>query len=357
MPTVNPTLIQVALDARSMTQGALSEETPNISQVNISRIINGKLKANHSHIEEIAAALNYPTSFFYQDDIRPSLSNLHYRKQYKVNGKKLANVRAQISIITRAIGALMEEIEVERYFEELRFDFNDGWEPKSAARTTREYLGMPKGPVQNPLSYIEKAAIIVFFTDFGIEGFDGVAAFTDNGYPIVFVDKNKSNDRIILTAWHEVGHITQHIPFMVEPFRDEEKEAYEYATEVLTPSYEIQHDLKNLKYYKLNDLKEYWGVSKAALIRRAYYLGLIEPKTYKYFNIELSRNGERKKEKGYVPIDKPTLMNNILELYRTEKGYTDADLADLTKLSLEDFNNYFKPANNSLKVLKPTFSK
>ncbi len=351
----NHNQLVLAREARGLTQEQLSKLLPTLNQSNLSKVEKGLLGVTESTLESISTALQFPKEFFLQKDVRPALSNLYYRKQYKINGKKLKTLRAAIKILTRAIGNIMDEVEMDKPFERLKFDISEGWTPLRAAQATREILGINDGPLKNIISKIEEAGIIIYFLSFDIEGFDGVSAFTDNGWPIIFVGKNYSNDRIIMSIAHELAHIVMHIPFIVEPYRDEEKEAKSYAGEFLLPTKDVKADLIGLTYNKLLDLKLYWNVSKAALIRKAHDTGAISPSTYSYLNIERGRRGERTVEDGYVELDSPSLLKKIIGLYSRSLSYTVEDLAALATLRVEDYIKHFGGENKE-PVLKRMIS-
>lgn len=352
MLRVNPKQITLAREARGLTQAQLSKMLPSLNQGNLSKIEKGIFDVSDKSLNLIAQVLNFPTTFFTQEDVRPAISNLYYRKQYKVSGKTLKTLRAIISILTRAIGALMEEVDMARQYEKLRFDIQEGWTPQKAAIITREVLGIPHGPIDSITAFIERAGIIVHYLNYDIPGFDGVAAITENGWPILFLNSNKPNDRKRMNLAHELAHVVLHIPFVLEPFRDEEREAKEYAGEFLMPSEDVRPDLVALSYNKLTEIKEYWKTSKAAIIRKAYSLQLINESKYTYLNIELGRRGEKINENGYVDIDSPKLLTSVISLYKLEMGYSVEDLANLTALTTEEFNKYFSEEENGSPKLR-----
>lgn len=82
-------------------------------------------------------------------------------------------------------------------------------------------------------------------------------------------------------------------------------------------------------------------MSKAAILRRAYTAKTIDENRYKYYMIELSRIGERKVERGYVDLDKPTLLSQILDMHTSILNYTKSELANMLGLNMDDYNEYF----------------
>ena len=56
----------------------------------------------------------------------------------------------------------------------------------------------------------------------------------------------------------------------------------------------------------------------ASIIHRAYDLGTIDKNRYTYLNIELSRNGFKKREPINVMIDEPVLLRDGYEILSKE---------------------------------------
>jgi Zn-dependent peptidase ImmA (M78 family) len=115
------------------------------------------------------------------------------------------------------------------------------------------------------------------------------------------------------------------------------------------PELEIKNQLKNIRYNDFIYFKEYWKVSKQAIAFRARELNTISQSNYEYFMIELSRSGERKKEKGEVSIDFPKIIDEIIKSYKNDLNYSINEMTQLLRISLQDFNELFN-SNNTLRI-------
>lgn len=109
------------------------------------------------------------------------------------------------------------------------------------------------------------------------------------------------------------------------------------------PTNQCKADLQNLTFNKLTGLKAFWGFSKSAIIYKAKFLGFINEATYKYMMIELSRRGERKSEYGFVEVDKPTTIQQVITLLHQELEYTEMDIAEKLCINLSDYLRLFNP--------------
>jgi len=342
----NSKMIELARQSRGLTQKELASLLPNINQPNLSKIEKGLQVVTEENLKTIADALDYPIEFFYREGLKTPFSNIYFRKRVSILQKSLDLIFSDVKIVLLAIDDLMLQVDFREY-PKYTLDIMDGWTPEAIAVRMRELLTIPAGPINNLVEILEEEGIIVYFYDSKEDKFDGLTAYTNKGIPVIFVNKNMPNDRIRFTLCHELGHLTAHIPCDVEPWRDVEQEANNFASAFLMPKEDCIRELKSLSYNKLSNLKAYWGVSKAAIIRRAMTLGAISESTYKYFIIELGRRGERKNETVFVDIDEPKTISEIVEALKTELNYQDHNIAADMVLKTPDYIKYFEPRTSA----------
>lgn len=338
---LNSKMIELARQMRYVTQTELSKSL-NITQSNLSKIERGELNVTEHTIKSVASILNFPLSFFYQTEVRTPISNIYFRKRASINQKDLDKIIADVKTVLKCVDYLLEEIEITQY-PKYKFDLSEGWTPQSVAIRMREILRIPAGSINEPVKYLEELGIIVYFYDCKEAKFDGLTAYTDNGTPVIFVNKNMPNDRIRFTLGHELLHLVSHIPCDIEPWRDYEAEANQFPGEFYMPTKECKADLQRLSFNHLTGLKAFWGLSKAAILYKAKMEGFINESTYKYMIIELTRRGERKIESGYVDIDSPKVLQQVLALLENELNYTDEEIAEKLCLPVDDYLRLFKP--------------
>jgi Zn-dependent peptidase ImmA (M78 family)/DNA-binding XRE family transcriptional regulator len=341
MIETNHKMIELARHVRGVTQKELSKSLK-ITQPTLSKIERGELGVTESTIEGIAKILDFPVSFFCQDEIHTPISNIYFRKRASINQRNLDKIIGDIKIVLKSIDYLLEDIEITEY-PKYKFDLSEGWTPEGVAIRIREILKISSGAIHDPIKYLEEIGIVVYFYDCKELKFDGLTAYTDNGTPVIFINKNLPNDRIKFTLGHELCHLLCHIPCDIEPWRDYEAEANQFPGELYMPTKQCKADLQRLTFNQLTGLKAYWGLSKAAIIYKARATGFINEQTYKYMIIELSRRGERKSESGFVEIDMPTTIQQVLSLLQNELEYSEQDIADKLCIPLSDYLRLFNP--------------
>ena len=128
---------------------------------------------------------------------------------------------------------------------------------------------------------------------------------------------------------HELGHLIMHSD--AEPGgRIAEDQAQRFAAEFLMPASEIEQLLPKTTtdrgWARLAQLKEHWGVSMAALLFRARFLGVMAEVSYRNAMISLSTKGWRRMEPGnVVAVEMPSLLPKAIEVLESA-GISAADI-------------------------------
>ncbi len=349
MNTVNSKKLILGRESRGLTQHQLVAMIPNLNQGNYSKMEKGLLGVPTDTLDKIANTLNYPTSFFYKETVNTPISSFYYRRRVSMPKKQLQVLEARIDIFRLIVDDLLSAVELP----EFKLPPLDGemLSPSEVAMRIRDFLKIPKGPIKNLVQILESAGIIIYFITTDAEKFDGITLLTDKGQPIIFVNASLSNDRKVYTIVHELGHLIMHIRFSpLAADRDFESEANEFAGEFLMPYLDCRYDVVDLRFTKLAILKSYWGVSKAAIVRRAYELSAITPERYRNLNIELGKSGEKRNENGFVEISEPVLLNLIFDTYENELSYTLADILSIISIKPEDYFQYFTKSKHQSMV-------
>lgn len=338
---VNGKQIQLARESREISQTQLAKLVPNLSQSNLSKMEVNKLPIPNDTLRNVAEVLNYPLSFFYKQTQQTPMGAFYFRKRLSLPKTAIRVIESKRDIIRMGIDELLRSVEVKDCTLP-RMRVSENLSPSDIARRIRVYFQLPKGPINKLIEILEDAGIIVYEMDFNSDKFMGFSIYTDAGQPIIFINKNMPNDRKRFTLGHELGHLVMHITFDLD-LDDKiiEAQADEFSSEFNMPFLDCYFDIQRLRIRDLDNLKSYWKLSKAAILRRALTAKTIDENRYKYYMIELSRTGERKLERGYVDLDKPTLLSQMIDMHLTSLHYTKNELADLLGLTIQDYNELF----------------
>jgi Zn-dependent peptidase ImmA (M78 family) len=357
MENFNRYMLELARDSRGMTQKDLCERI-SITQATLSKYENGLHQPPPEFIDDVAHALGYPGSFFYEAERPYGFPPFHYRKRKKLSSKIQGKIIAEMNIKRMHIKNLLRSyaINARRRIPELdKHEYVRGgkiFNIEDAARAVREHWMLPRGPVRNLMEIIESCGGIVVECDFGTDLLDAMSQRIDGMPVLFFVNRHAPADRLRYTLAHELGHMIMHtidIPGLDEDEIEEEADAF--AGAFLLPSDEIRPQLRKFDFRQLAALKLHWGVSIAALAVRADRLGMITQYQKKSFWIDYNKSGYRNGEPAEIPRERPGMLNNMINFHMKELGYTIADMAKFLHLTEGEFSESYlgRPA---LRVVK-----
>lgn len=339
----NPEMIILARESRGLTQKELAEKL-NISPAQLSRIEVGLRAIRKEQLNELSRVLNYRTTLFMRQEpiYGLGISEFYHRKRKDVSERLLNQIYARIHLRLREIEKLISEVDIGQVdIRPVQIDDFDGGAAE-VARLIRVGWHLPRGPIASVVEAIENARGLVLPFDFGTNRIDAISHWNSNGMPpVFFVNAYSPMDRLRFTIAHELGHVILHQS--IDP--DMERQANEFASEFLMPARDIMPYLVDLSLAKLADLKRYWKVSMAALLKRAADLETITPRKARSLWVELGKAGYRKREPSELdlPRESPSLIDEIMQAYTDDMGYSVAELARMLDLTeSETIEMYFE---------------
>lgn len=355
---VNPDMLILARESRGKTQDQLAEEV-GLSQAEVSRYESGARTVGEDHLERIADILGYPPAFFYQAGQRSGTgsSGIYHRKRKTIPSRSLSSLEAKLNILRSVVDRLLRNVDIEC---PQRFPQYDVVEMKGdverIAELVRAAWKLPSGPIKDLVGAIENAGGVVHRMDFETRKLDALVMWTPPSPPIFLMNESIPGDRLRFTLAHEIGHLVMHdIP------RDEmEAEADGFASAFLMPSRDILPYLDRVNLQRLTQLKPYWRVSIAALIRRAKDLGQINERQYRSLYEQMGRQGYRIEEPVPIPIEQPTLLKEIFDAHLDTLKYSISDLASLLTLHEDELQTTYMPQRRTLRLIqlpKPKISR
>ena len=147
-----------------------------------------------------------------------------------------------------------------------------------------------------------------------------------------------------LTALHELGHLVMKLP---EGLSHKQKESlcYRFAGAMLLPAVAMRTRLgtkrpDGISFPERIGIKEDWGISIAALMRRAADLGIISPGQLKSFHFTNQKH--RKQEPGHWEgSEKADRFEQLVYRAASQELITRAKAAELLDVTLRDFDHLF----------------
>ncbi len=349
MDRANPEMLKLARESRELTQKALADLS-GVDQGNISKYERSIIEVSDSALEKLSRALRYPVEFFMQqDEVRGIGSGCFYhRKRQSMPVGELEIIQAKINILRMQATRLIQGVDVDHDNRIHRLDINDGETAEGIARLVRATWDLPLGPIRNLVRAIERAGAIVFRCSFGTKKLDAISQWCRGLPPMMFVNSDVPGDRARWNLAHELGHIVMHRI----PSEDGEREADQFASEFLMPAREIAADLNDLNLQRAAMLKPYWKVSMQALVMKAHSLQKITDTQKTRFFKQFSAEKMRTVEPDTVPIEKPTVLRDIIDLYLNQMEYSVAELSRLVALEEDEFRRIYLTENSEWSGLR-----
>lgn len=306
-----------------------------INKQAISQFENKKAAPDPMTLKKISDALNFPYSFFFENDPVEIIGNTYFRALYSSKKKDLASQQIKAKYLAKIHSILSTKI----CFIEPNLP-NIPSEPpisiEECASLVREYWGLGEQPIANMVSLLERNGIIVGEFATGSREIDAFYQYTEeNGSPsycVVLGSDKHSFFRRQFNCAHELGHIILHERYRDldeidrEEYRKREDEANAFAASFLLPAEPFGNDVSaypnKLSHYV--QLKGKWNVSIMAMIMRAHSLGYISSNQYSYLMRQMSSRGYRQKEPydDVIQYKHPVVFKQAIKLLLEDGNMT-----------------------------------
>lgn len=302
-----------------------------VSKQAISQYETSNSKPDFDKMRIITNELNFPSSYFFQEDnFDINTKTTYFRALLSAN----KNARLQQIVKIKHLAMIYEILSNYLEFPKLnlpdisKFLNNESIDYDTIAQKVREYWEIGQRPIDDFPYLLEKNGIIVASYPVSHDNIDAYSQKIniegEDKYIIVLSDDKNSAVRSNFDAAHELGHILLHDwnldleELSREDFKKQEKQANNFAAAFLLPKEAFLKDVslypKNLKYYI--ELKRKWKVSISAMLIRANKLGVINDNQYQYLMKQMAFNKWRQNE----PLDnviikrEPILLNKSIEM-------------------------------------------
>ncbi|SNT64131.1 Zn-dependent peptidase ImmA, M78 family [Streptosporangium subroseum] len=351
--TAEPDMLVLARESRGWTQVDVAEAMSRvdidarISQGYVSRAEAGRLAVTGERLLLFAAALRYtPELLCSTAEVHGvGIGLVHHRKRASMGTTGLRRIHAILALSRMQTKALTRAADLPGDHRFHHIPINELDTPPDAADQLREDWRMPPGPVPDLVALVEHAGALVLARDLGTGELDAVSQWSAGEPPLFLLNSTAPPDRFRFSLAHELGHVVMH----TEPGsgREQEDQADRFAAEFLMPYEDITADLKKgVDLARLLELKGRWGVSMAALVRRALTLSVISDWQYRNIMVEMSALGYRTTEPGMVPRETPQGMARVVTRLQQHYGLSPARAAHVAGLTPDEFDEIYRCASS-----------
>jgi Zn-dependent peptidase ImmA (M78 family)/DNA-binding XRE family transcriptional regulator len=268
-----------------------------ITKQAISKYENGLMKPASGILIRLADALGVKPDYFFRK-IEHELSDLHFRKKSRLPRKKEEALKHKVIDFVERYTELESLLgQKQRFYNPLKTNtVRSQKDVERVCREVREQWELGLAPIGNMLNLLEDKGIKVFSLDHD-EAFDGLTAPINDSYVIV-INKSFPLDRMRFTAAHELSHIL--CDFSGAKAQDKERLCHSFAGAFLLPQEVLErefiHKRSKLTLWELGEIKEQYGISMQAIMKRAVLLGFVTDHQYRHFQKMFNQKHWRKKE-------------------------------------------------------------
>jgi Zn-dependent peptidase ImmA (M78 family)/DNA-binding XRE family transcriptional regulator len=354
--------IRQAREIRGWTQESLASSISKSKSL-VAQIEAGFRLPSNEILEAVALATKLPLAFFNEEPhLEFPISEVLFRAPRAIKRREVLDAvryAEHVFSIYSTVATKLREIpcsvpEVNAH-------------PAEAARSVKKALELNiDSPTANLIRPLERAGI-AFVVLPKAETRDAFSVWVKQGeqrqFPIIaYAVEADSVDRARLSIAHELGHLVMHRSFLRKAHAEIEDEAFKFAAEWLMPEGAMRNAIREpVTLTSLAKLKPIWGVSIAALIRRAYDLNLITQRQYHYLFQQLGALGwkVREPEALDIPIEKPRLFRKMVEIVYG-KPINFAALSADTHISAQELRRILMDYEESIETesaLKPNVLK
>lgn len=346
MQSAFPYRLKSARIQRGLTQEELGKAI-GVSKQAISQYENGRKKPNSTTLVALARYFNRSASFFLRPVIA-TLDQVEFRKRAKLQGKRLEAVKVEILDRLEPYLELEDILQVNTHFRnplsKLPIQFIE--DAELAADQLREAWIIGTNPIPNSLEMLEDAGIKVVEVTADRQ-FDGLSTWIRQDIPIIVLNQQLDVLRKRFTAMHELGHLLLQLPDDAD-HRFAEKVCNRFAGAMLIPAGELTKELgskrRHLILSELIAVKEYFGISLAALVYRCQDQGIFPRALTDRFWKWRSQDPNLRMENGfgaYSGVEHSNRFEQLLYKALAEDIISLSKAAGLSRMPIEELKQKY----------------
>jgi Zn-dependent peptidase ImmA (M78 family)/transcriptional regulator with XRE-family HTH domain len=309
-----------------------------VSGTAIGNYESGADKPQPERVKQLSEQLQFPAEFFsrrpWPDSIEPvfwrsrAAVTKHAREMTEQRMKWMCEIFAFLTAEVNVPAPNLPDLNLPGDFRLLTPENIEG-----AAGQLRRSWGLRDLPIPDMILALENVGIPVTTLEIASDKQDGFC-FRCASLGRAFVGINTYNVsacRGRLDAAHELGHIVLHGRVTPEQERDPasrkmiEQQAFRFAGALLFPRHAFLSEVGALSLDYFSSLKKRWGMSIAAMISRAYDLGLIDNENRRVMFQNMTRRRWRGgplrepfDDLSVMPLERPRMLRRALDVVLSE---------------------------------------
>lgn len=323
-----PNRLTTAREMAGLGVGELAERILTSASA-VTQFEKGRARPKPETLIRLALTLGVPPAFFSAGPL-PSVPDdeCHFRSLRSASARERRRVTAQARVVNQVYEYLdhlvhfpPEQISTLCRRAETRGDID------TLAQEVRDEWGLGQGPIGHMVTLLEARGVISVEVPGHSARLDAFSVWVGE-LPMVFLTPEKrSGSRRRFDCAHELAHLLLHRGRLAGD-AEAERQADAFAGAFLLPRVPFLAECpRRLDWVGLRQMKRRWGVSLAALVRRAFDLGLYTEATYRRAYVILNQRGWRTDEPDEPEMERPALLARAVGLLGGA-GYPTARIAE-----------------------------
>lgn len=279
---------------RNLSLRGLSEATGKaVSHNALDRYEKGVMMPESENLIEIARALEQPLDFFFRP-ISARLEGIAFRKLAKLKGVEETAIRERAHAIAERLVELEELVGTTIAFKDPleQTTVRTPEDAEAAARTLRSEWNLGQAAIPSVVGLLEDNGVKVAEVE-ADQSFSGLSGWSGN-LPVIVLRATTAGSSLVrkrFTALHELAHLLldKRIPPEIEG-KPRENLMDCFAGSMLMPTEVLRREVGSsrtgLSVRELEKIKLAYGISIAALVRRAAQVGIVNARYYTFFQIK-----------------------------------------------------------------------
>jgi Zn-dependent peptidase ImmA (M78 family) len=341
MPSFNPERLKTARLLAGFSLRQLEEAVARtVSYAAINKYEKGLMQPDAGTIIRFADVLKVRAAYFFEQST-VQLGEINFRKKRNLSD----SATEQIKEMTRdKVERTMEAeklLNLSNTFQNPlgKKQVKDPAKAEEMAHLVREEWGLGIHPIANVIEMLEEndVKVIEIKAD---DAFDGLSTYVNDEIPVAVVNDSFTIERKRFTALHELGHLMMNIKIASEA--QKENACHRFAGAMLFPSAAARKQLgekrSQIAMGELVAIKEEYGISVQATMRRALDLDIISQGAYKQFFMTLRGNNRETGLGSYKGEEKSYRLHQLVFRLLSERVISMEKAASIAGMSVAAFS-------------------
>ncbi len=346
MSTFNNERLKTARLLAGFSLRQLEEALSNkVTYNSINKYEKGLMQPETGTILRLAEVLHVTPSYFFGKDSF-ELGEIKFRKQRSLTVADVILIKEKTKDKVQRYMEAEKLLSISKKFTNplARRQVKDPAKAEELAEIVRAEWGLGTNPIPNVIEMLEENEVKVIEIE-ASEKFDGLSIYVDDSIPVAVVNDSFTIERKRFTALHELGHLMMNIE--IDDDNKIENACHRFAGAMLFPASEVRKTLgdrrSNIAMGELVAVKEEYGISAQATMRRVLDLGIISPLSYQQFFKRIACN---KKEIGLGSYKGEEKSSRLLQLVFRLNSENVISLEKAASLAGIPVNEYRALINN-----------